>query len=108
MGFLQTVETDVNAALEAAWNALKTPILSLDATLVSQIAQAASTLFSGGFTMTGLQQAVAAVMGSLASDAQVLEQDVAAAILAFGNAISNDLTGAASAAPSSGTTSAGS
>lgn len=101
MGFLQTVETDFKGALAAAWQALEGPIKSLDATLAGQIATAAS-VFLQNPTALGLQQCIASVMGALASDAQVAEKDVAAAILAFAAAIENDLTATTTAAQSNG------
>lgn len=103
MGLIQTIEQDVEGAFEAAWQAIKPKLVALDATVLSEIGQAAETLVSTGFSPQGLSQAVTAVMAAGATELGVLESDVAAGIAVFTSSLVGKLTPATSAAPSTGT-----
>jgi hypothetical protein len=100
MGLVQTVVADLEGALDAAWLAIKPKIMAMDATVVSEIAQASETLVSTGFSPQGLANAVTAVMAAGATGLGVLESDVASGIAVFASSLTSSMT----AAPSTGTT----
>lgn len=105
MGLIQTIETDVEGALEAAWAAVKPKLQALDATVLSEIGQAAETLVSTGFSPQGLADATTAVMAAGATELGVLESDVASGIAVFTSSLVTKVESATSAAPSTGSAS---